>query len=355
MGVRMRSRERARLPSVVEVAARAGVSVSTAARVLRGSPYPVSDECSARVRQAAAELGYAPNVLARSFRSGYQASVGLIVGDMLDPYFGTISEAVTVRATNAALVALVCNTQRDPALEIELCQRLLAYRVAGLILASGGSSQPPLRQAFADTVARLTEAGIVVLALAPRGPAVPSIGVDNGEVGELIGRRLLQAGHRQVGVIAGPADNLTQQERLRGLRSALGEAGVQPVVVHLEFSVAAGAAGVDRLLAKEAGLTAVVGGSDAVAFGAVQRLGERGLRVPGDVSAVGIGHTTLASLATPPLATVDVRLAEAANAAVDLIVARLQGGQNVELPAFKPRFVEGQSLGPPRTRERLPA
>jgi LacI family transcriptional regulator len=329
---------------VVDVAARAGVSTSTAARVLRGSRYPVSAELAARVRKVAEEVGYVPNVLARSFRHGRQASVGLIVGDMLDPYFGTISEAVTVQATNAAFVALVCNMQRDPQLEISLCERLWGYRVGGLILASGGTVQPELRAAFDAVVKRMMEDGITVVALAPRGEHIPTIGVDNRAVGELIAARLLALGHREVGVIAGPQQNLTQRERLAGLRRALAQAGARDTTLHGGFSAQAGATGVDFLLSANPQITALVGGSDSVAFGAAQRLKERGLKVPDDVSVLGIGNTSLAALAQPRLATVDIRLAEAAQLAVDYVAAQL-AGTAMPIPAPLPAdFIQGPSL-----------
>lgn len=329
---------------MVEVAARANVSISTAARVLRGSRYPVSAELVARVRKAAEELGYVPNVLARSLRHGRQASVGLIVGNMLDPYFATISEAVTARATNASLVALVCNMQRDPALEVALCERLWGYRVAGLILASGGTARADHRAAFDAVVKRMLDDGVAVVALAPRGQRLPTIGVDNEQVGEMIAEELLRLGHREIGVIGGPQDNLTQRARLSGLRRALARAGARDTVVHGPYTLAAGAAGVDTLLATNPALTAIVGGSDTVALGVIRRLEERGIPVPEEISVVGIGATSLAELARPGLATVDVRLAEAAALAVDYVQARF-GDPGLSAPApLAPRFVAGPSL-----------
>ncbi|MHB9089978.1 MAG: LacI family DNA-binding transcriptional regulator [Chloroflexota bacterium] len=333
-----------RIVSVVDVAAEAGVSTSTAARVLRGSRYRVSAELSEKVQAAAIQLGYVPNVLARSFRAGRQASVGLIVGDMLDPYFGTVSEEVTVGATNASLVALVCNMQRDPALEIALCERLWGYRVGGIILASGGTSRSDLRARFDSLLTRMMAEGVVAVTLTRRSDGIPTIGVDNEEVGELIATRLLALGHHDIGLLAGPEDNLTQQARLAGLRRVLDAAGAPLAVRFSGFLTESGAEGVDALLSERPNLTAIVGGSDSVAFGAVRRLTERGYAVPGDVSVVGIGNTSLAALAQPRLATVEVHLARSARLAVDTIAARLDGSAEVAPPPLHPHFVDGPSL-----------
>ena len=124
-----------------DVAQAAGVSVSTAARVLRGSDYPVADELQQRVRAAAERLRYVPNLLAKRLRGGAHPSIGLIVGNMLDPYFGEIAQAVTVAAQRRSLLAIVANMQRDPQLELGMIRELWEHRVNGLILAGGGFDQ----------------------------------------------------------------------------------------------------------------------------------------------------------------------------------------------------------------------
>src|SRR5262249_8391733 len=123
-----------RSPTIIDVAREADVSVSTAARVLRRSGYPVKLALQNRVRKAAAKIGYVPNLLARNLRGGDHPFVGLIVGYMHDPFFGAIAQAVTDQANAESLMAIVSNMQRNPQLEIELCQRLWEHRVAGLIL-----------------------------------------------------------------------------------------------------------------------------------------------------------------------------------------------------------------------------
>ncbi len=122
---------RLKVATLVEVAKAAGVSVSTAGRVLRDADYHVDPALGERVREAAARLGYVANVLARSLRGGTPGLVGLIVGDMLDPYYAEIAEAVTQHAESThGLLALVCNMQRDPLLEIKYCRQLWEHRVA---------------------------------------------------------------------------------------------------------------------------------------------------------------------------------------------------------------------------------
>ena len=131
-----------RAPTLNDVARAAGVSLSTAARVLRDPATKVAPDLVERVQLAARELDYVPNVLARSLRGGTQTMVGLIVGDMLDPYYGVIAETVTEAAETAhQMVAIVSNMQRSAELELKHCEQLWQRRVSGLILAGGGFDQ----------------------------------------------------------------------------------------------------------------------------------------------------------------------------------------------------------------------
>jgi Transcriptional regulators len=331
-------------PSLPQIAARAGVSLSTASRVLRDGPTRVSPELSERVRRAADEFGYVPNLVAQSLRQGRQASIGLVVGDMLDPYFGEIAEAVTLEANSSSLLAMVSNMQRDRRLELEHCRRLWGHRVTGLVLAAGAYVDSPYRDELATVIRRMQATGIVVVALAPRDIDVPTICVDNEEVGGLVASRLVAEGHRRIGLVGGSEKNVTQRLRLAGIRRTLAVAGVEPVVVHKEFSVEAGAQGLEEILQLEPRVTAVIGGSDRVAYGIMTRLRELGRRIPEEVSVVGIGDTTLARVASPRLTTVDVKLAESGRAAVRYIVAREAGTEWTEPMRLQAALVEGATV-----------
>ena len=154
-------------PTLADVARTAGVSVSTAGRVLRDQGWPVEEGLKQRVLAAAAQLAYVPNVMARTLRGGAPAAVGLIVGNMLDPYYGEIAEIVTKHAEQMAgkMLVMVCNMQRDPALEIDYCRRLWEHRVAGLILAGGGFDQTTRHDELAELLARMERSGVTITTL----------------------------------------------------------------------------------------------------------------------------------------------------------------------------------------------
>ena len=328
------------------MARKARVSVSTAARVLRDADYPVSPTLKKRVRRVADRMGYVPNLVARNLRRGDHFFVGLVAGYILDPYFGEIAEAVTEEATRKSLLAIVCNMQRDPRLEITLCQRLWEHRASGLILTGGSFDQCTHKEEFAALVEKMVRAGVIVVSLADRDIGVPTFSVDNELVGRTVAEHVLRLGHREIGVVIGPQSSLLTQGRVRGVQATLSKARIRPAKVHTDLGRTAGTAAVDRLLELKPGLTAIIAGTDTLALDAVKHLTSMGYRVPQDISVVGIGNTVYAHLSTPRLSTIDVSVAACSAAAVSYIAERLVGRMPVLPERFPVRLIEGETLGP---------
>lgn len=336
---------RARAPTLADVASEAGVSVSTAARVLRNAAYPVDQTLTHAVRNAAERLGYVPNMLARSLRSGGPKMIGLVVGDMLDPYYGEIAEAVTQHSESMhSLGAIVSNMQRDPLLELKYCQQLWEHRVAGLILAGGGFDQWSNLDMLSQLVKQITSTGIVVVTLTPRGLGTPTFCVDNERVGEMMVEHIVEMGHRRIGVLLGPPQSEVTQQRLRGATRALTRAGAGFKLLHADYTHQSGADAVATLIERDPALTGFVVGSNAMAMGAVSWLKRTGRSVPGDISVIGIGTPQTAAWSTPKLTTVDVNLAGCARAAVDYIAACVRGETPPPNPVFEPTLVTGESV-----------
>ena len=323
---------RGRSPTLANVASRANVSISTAARVLRNSDYPVDKDLAEAVRTAAREIGYVPNMLARSLRSGGPTMVGLIVGDMLDPYYGEIADAVTLRAEEGhSMAAIVSNMQRDPLLELKHCQQLWEHRCAGLILAGGGFDQWSHFDRLTDLVQQMTSGGVVVATLSPRGLDTPCFCVDNEEVGRVMAGHLVANGHRRVGILLGPPLSEVTQQRLRGASRALAAAGAGFQLLHADYTRESGARAVQTLLERDPNLTAFVVGAASMAMGVVSWLRETGRSVPRDVSVIGVGSARMTDWMAPSLTTVDTQLATCGRAALDYIAAKVKN-QHPEVP-----------------------
>ena len=339
--------KRRKAPTLVEVAAAAGVSVSTAARVLRNADYPVDPALKEQVQAAAAELGYVPNILARNLRAGAPTMIGLVVGDMLDPYYGEIAESITKRAESLhSMLAIVCNMQRDPLLEIKYCQLLWEHRVAGLILAGGGFDQWSHFDRLSSLVQQMTKSGVSVVTLSPRGLETPALCVDNEAVGRAMATYLVKRGHRRIGVLLGPPESETTQLRLRGIINTLSEARAGFHVLHADYNVESGSNAVAVLIKRDPNITGFIVGSSSMAMGVVNWLEQTGRSVPDDVSVIGVGVSRLSAWVTPRLTAVDVSLASCGHAAVDLIASQVNGLPAPSFPEFMIHTVEGASVKP---------
>ncbi len=324
--------------------------MSTAARVLRDPQTNVDPELAARVRVAADELEYVPNVLARTLRGGGPTMVGLIVGDMLDPYYGSIAETVTEAAESEhSMVAIVSNMQRSPVLELKHCQQLWGHRVSGLILAGGGFDQWTHFGEFAKTVNHIRRSGVAVVSLAPRGVDLPTFCVDNVRVGALMAETLVGLGHRRVGILVGPPRSEVTQQRLRGAAEVVADAGGESVVKHADYTSEAGARIVREVLEERPDLTGFVVGTDMMAIGVIAGLKAAGRRVPEDVSVVSAGNTHMSTWATPSLTTVDTHIPDCGRAALSYIAAQVGRTKQPAVRALEPRLVTGGSVAPPPT------
>lgn len=342
-------------PTLVEVAALAGVSVSTAGRALRDSPNAVAPDLAKRVLAAAAELGYVPNVVARSLRGGGPTMIGLIVGNMLDPYYGQIAETITETAESEySMVAIVSNMQREPLLELKHCQQLWGHRVSGLILAGGGFDQWSHLDRFSKLVTQIAESGVAVASLSPRGVDIPTFSVDHEAVGAAMAARLVDAGHRRVGILLGPQQSEATQQRIHGASSTLMKAGVGFAVRHADYSPEAGAATVTAMLAESPQITGLIVGASTMAAGVLSGLAAVGRSVPRDASVVAVGSQRTPAWTSPPLTTIDVRLDECARAALAYIAARASGEGDADVPSsvlLQPGFVPGGTLAPPPSED----
>src|SRR4051812_48083301 len=260
-----------------DVARRAGVSLSTASRVINDNGYPVAEATRQRVLDAVRELSYSPSVLARALVTKRTQIVGVIVGDVEDPYFAEIVRGVEDVARQAGYLVIVCNADRDPTTELSYLRTLLDYRVDGVILAGGGVLDEAHRQPHIQAVARLEHQGTVVVALAEVAAPVPRVSIDNRGAAAAMTRYVVGLGHTRIGVIAGPEGITTAQSRLQGIRDVLGTpgqpselvAGGELTLVNGGFTVEGGECAAEVLFTRAPAPTAIVAVNDQMAVGAL--------------------------------------------------------------------------------------
>jgi LacI family transcriptional regulator len=322
------------LTSITEVARLAGVSIATASRVVSEADYPVSAQTRARVLVAAKELDYVPNALARGLLKSQIPVVGVIVHDTTDPYFAEIVRGVEDAAESGGYLVITCSSERDGAREASYVRLLRSMRAAGVIFAGSALDDPASVEELPRHVAALRASGGAVVYLSSRAEGAPEISIDNRAAIASMVDSLARLGHKRIALLAGPTTLYAARERRNGFAAALEAAGLEVeerLIVETGFSAESGAAGVDELIA--AGLkpgtsfTAIMCNNDLLALGALQRLHEHGIDVPGQVSVAGFDDIPLAAMTAPSLSTVRLPLREMGRHGFEAAIRALDGEQ----------------------------
>lgn len=315
--------------SLRDVAASAGVSVSTASRVLSGSSHPVSESTRKLVLDTADRLGFEPNRVARALATARTQTIGVVVHDISDPYFAEIVRGLEDVAGPSDHAIFVASANRDLADELALIKAFAANRVDAIALVASGVRDDEYEREVTRLLARFEERGGVVVKLSEHPYPAPGVRYDNIAGMTAVVEHLVELGHTRIGHISGPPQLLVSEQRSEGYRRALIAAGIE-VDPHLDecgwFSMDGGAQAIDSLMGR-ASPTAVAAGNDLMAIGAMRHLLDSGLRVPDDVSVAGFDDIEFSSYASVPLTTVHVPLRDLGRIGAGQILA-LVGGES---------------------------
>ena len=323
-----------------EVAQRAGVSVATVSYVLN-DVHKVRPETGQRVLQAARELGYTPNTAARSLAVGRSSIVGLIVPDIVNPFFPDIIKAVQEAADVAGMETILINTNYDPQRTRSAVTRLVSMQVPGAAFLTS-QVDASIKEALSAK-----HISAVYLDHGGAGPYVGSIAIDyrNGILEAV--EHLAQLGHQRVGFLGGPADGVSAQRRKAAFVQGAEAAGMEIRMVDSDFSVQGGYFSCSRVWS---GFdpTAIVAANDLMAIGALHYAFDRGVPVPARLSIVGFDDITFAQFTQPALTTVAVPRAEIGRHAFQSLRAMIndpgRGGTECEV---KTKLVIRQTTAAP--------
>jgi LacI family transcriptional regulator len=330
--VRVRRGPRPRNAVTLKTVAReAGVSASTASRIINGT-VNVSDELRSKVEAAIAKFNFRPNAAARGLALGKSLTIGVITQAMDSPFYGEGLCGIEYGLQQHGYAPLFMSGNWREDEETRCMEELINRGVDGIIMFAG-------RLRDADLKAYARKLPIVVTGRPLRARGLFSLQVDDRNGALLAMRHLLELGHRRIAFIAGTENHPDANERLAGYRQALEAAGIgfDPALVAVgDFHEAGGMQAVDRLLESGARFTALFCVNDQSAYGACLALFRKGLRVPDDVSVVGFDDLPASAYRVPPLTSIrqSVRQLGECSAAAML---QLIGGRKpqITLPAVE--------------------
>lgn len=309
------------MPTIQDVARLAKVAPATVSNVLNGS-RPVAEIRKERVLAAVKALGYRPNALAASLRRKETRTIGIVVPDLTNPFFGALVHRIEELAAESDYQILLVSSNEDPKQEAARIRTLLDRRIDGLIVAPARDEV----EAVSHPIGALPPTVLV-----DRGfglPGFDTIGADNVEAAYRGCKHLLELGHRDIALIAMDPKLANFADRIAGYRKALAEAGVgrRARVVTGGLDVESCRTAIERELRRPQRPTAIFAASYVATLGAIKAIRAVGLDLPGDVSLLGIDDADWMEALHPYISAVAQPVEQMAAEAWRLLNQRLGGG-----------------------------
>ena len=311
-----------RPPTIMHVARAAGVSKSTVSNVVRGVPG-VTPATRAHVLEAVAKLGYRPNVVARQLVLQRTSVLGIVVGDLANPFYAEMAKLIERQAAAEGFGVMICNTEVAGEVDVTGLESLIEHQVAGVVFLSYLAGSARARQ--------LVEGRVPAVFVTCHAEWADVVAGDDGHGAWLATEHLLSLGHRSIAYFADPiAEDPSDRERQAGFAVTMRKAGLQPVVLRWrsapdrvlrdgeKTTLAAVLSGTDRL-------TAIFAANDLTAIQVLDAADRLGISVPAQLSVIGFDDLALAGLARINLTSIAQPKNTMARLAVQTIAGRIRG------------------------------
>ncbi len=322
--------QQVRRVTLQDVADRAGVSLTTASRVVNEGSRRVGPQLAQRVNQAVAELGYTANLQARAVATGQSTMIGVVVHDIADPYFSSIAAGLIEVADARQLLVCVSSTAAAEEAERKYVALMRAQRAHAVILIGSRTDDTAAREALRAEVAAFTRSGGRAVAVGQDLLGVDTVLPENAAGADALARAMVALGHRRFAVLAGPRGLLTARDRLDGFRAGLSAWNVplgQDQIIHGGFTRDGGYEAMSAVLAADERLPdCVFAVTDVMAMGALARVRAGGLQVPADIALAGFDDIITLRDVYPPLTTVRLPLTRMGEMAAGLVLSEAGDG-----------------------------
>ncbi|MGB8260793.1 MAG: LacI family DNA-binding transcriptional regulator [Terracidiphilus sp.] len=327
----------AKPPDIRTVAALAKVSIATVSRTINGSPA-VSEKLSKRVWQAIDQLNYYPNTHARTLVSGRSRLFGIIVENITNPFFPELIQSFEEVAVANGYEILVSSSNSDPAILTNCVRRMLERKVDGVAVMTFGQEEPVLDQLVNHDVP------MVLAEFHLEDPKASTILLDYTTGIHAAVNHLVELGHKRIAFLAGPHTLHSAITRENDYRTAMAAAGLkigEKWIIECDHTLKGGVAGFRKLDKMTQRPTAVICSNDMTAIGVLRAAYLEGLRVPDDLSVIGLDDIDFAEFTLPPLTTIRLSRADLARAAFEALRQQAEEPTN---PKLQREFLVSTSL-----------
>lgn len=337
-----------------DLAKATGLGLATISSYFNGGN--VRKQNRAKIEQAIEELHFEVNEIARGLKTNRTKVIGIVIPELNNIFCAEIITAVEDILRNHGYAVMVCDCRTDEGREMEAVEFLYHRRVDGLLLIPTGKSGTHVKR-FAST-----GKPVVLIDRMLEGVDCDCVLVNNQGAAADAVNRLIQAGHRQIGILAGPREVYTARERLAGYRQALEKAGITPdpgLTARGDYTIGGGMRAMKQLIRENPQMTAVFVSNYEMTMGAVIAVNELGLRIPKELSVIGFDNLEFARASNPSLSIVSQPTGEIARRSAELLLGRLKDGEVAsgraegketaerpgELVSLATSFIEGKSVG----------
>lgn len=316
-------------PTILDIARLAQVSPATVSRVLNDTDYPVKQELRERIREAARQLNYRPNIFSQILKGRSSREIGIIVPDLINPFYAQLVSTVARQCVAHGFAPIVCSSFDSPKLEEHQIDILLRQQVSGIILSSISDNE--------DSMKKLTEPGAPPLILfdqSHEGFGGNIVSFDFFKGGYMAANYLIQCGHRNIAFVSHTLDRSSRKQVFDGYCKALAEAGIelrkemvlirsaeQDAEGDVDFNN--GRALAQMLLECDELPDAVMAINDITAIGIMDSLAQRGVKIPRDLSVIGFDNIPMSAMVNPALTTINQPALETGRRAADMLFERI--------------------------------
>ncbi|WP_409227088.1 LacI family DNA-binding transcriptional regulator [Gudongella sp. SC589] len=311
--------------TIKDIAKAAGVSTATVSMILNKKDKNISQPTRERVLKIAKDINYIPNSMARSLVTSQTKTLGLVLPDIVNPFFPEIARGAEDRAREAGYSIIICNTDDNVDQENKYIQMLSEKMVDGIILTHSANRN--------DEMTGLENSRIPIILIDRDYDSPNVLGkvlVDNSRASRDGVNYLLKKGYRRIAYIAGPLNTGTARDRLEGYKIALSENDIhydENLVRVGEYRLKWGYEAAEDLLDSKLDFQAIFCGNDAIAIGAMKKLRERGISVPEDIAIMGFDDIYIASMVDPELTTIKQPNYSMGYEAVNMMIDSIQGNK----------------------------